>query len=108
MKLSSVLRIFLREALDLGNILQLSFGTVFPEGVNTQHQKQEWLILQRDKRGECLLLSLAGGSQCRSAPCLQSCLGDSEGNYSSCSETADVDLVCRFSFMLGSKHPGPA
>lgn len=105
-KLSSALLIFLREALDLGNTLQLSFDTAFPEGVNTQHQKREQLILQSNKRGKCLLLTLAGGSQCHSASCLQSCLGNGEGNYSSCSETSNIDLVCRFSFMLGGKHQG--
>lgn len=34
--------------------------------------------------------------------------GNSEGNYSSCSEATNIDLLCRFSFMLGSKHQGPA
>lgn len=58
MKLSSVLGIFLREGLDFVSTLQLFFDTVFPEGVNTQHQ--EWLIFQRNKRGKHLLLYMAG------------------------------------------------
>lgn len=61
--------------------------------------------LAKEQEGQALAAALrVGGSQCGSAPCLQSCLGNSEGNYSSCSETANVDLLCRFSFMLGSKH----
>jgi len=94
---------FLREGLDLVSILRLSFDTTF-SGVNTQRQEWGRLTLRRNIKGKRLLLSLAGGSQCRSVPRLQFCLGNRKENYSSCSETTNINLDCRFSFMLGGQH----